>query len=423
MTIQGRVVSPKTHAARIISEEAAMTTPLLRIGTLGDYYHGKSSLAFAIVARQRHLGRYVHHVTAPEILRQPPVHRDNRDAPGFHRIYQFQESIYETSTRRYVHLDDIGQEGHIKSLLTDAGREHGAILVVAGNLGLTAPTREQVRLARLVGIPRFVVFVSKVDLQPDPDLLDLVEWEVRELLCQHEYRGDDVPIIRGNPRAVLDTAAQDDSVARSIDELLAALDESLPLPEPEKDKPFLMPIEGLVTLGEEHAVSGRVLQGSLPVGAAVEIVGLRSVVQRASITAVQFFSQPVPAAECGYGVGILLTGVARSDLERGMVLAAPGSIRAHTRFEAIAYVLRPEEGGRQSAFFSDYRPQFQFHGIDLGGRITLRGTDVGVPGEVVEITVELYAGLPVAMEVGTRFAIREGSRTVGVGTVTRLPLS
>jgi elongation factor Tu len=313
----------------------------------------------------------------------------------------------------HVNVWALGHAGHGKTTLTAALRARQAYrnnLPAFPTVHENTPTRS----ARVsLGPPTCVEYES--------DLLDLVEWEVRELLCQHDYPGDDVPFIRGNPRAVYETAGRDDNAARCIDELLGAMEEYLLVAERERNKPVRMTVEGALSIPDRGpAAHGRIEQGLLRPGEEIEIVGLRPVVQRARVVAIEAYQRELEVADPGLGVGVLLAEVTRADLERGMVLAAPGSIRAYTRFEAVVYVLRPEEGGRQSAFFSEYRPQFQFHGIDLGGRITLRGTDVGVPGEVVEITVELYAGLPVAMEVGSRFAIREGNRTVGVGTVTRL---
>jgi elongation factor Tu len=388
-----------------------MAKPRLNVWTLGHARHGKTTLTDALVARQAHRNGLPRHTGYLD----PTSGKRSRIPLG-----SYGEVEYETATRHYGHIDGTSIYDYRSRLLLRGG--DGAILVVAADEGVKAQTREHVRLARWAGISRFIVFVSKVDLQPDRDLLEVTEWEVRELLCQHDYPGDDVPIIRGNAFAVGTTAGKEDTAARCIDELLAALDDYLRLPELQNHKPFRMAVEAVMEVpGRGPVVVGRPEQGTIRVGEAVEVVGLRPAPRLATITAIEAFNKPLEFADSNLSVGILLAGVMRSDLERGMVLATPGSIRAVTRFEAAVYVLRPEEGGRQTPFFSGYRPQVCIHGVDMGGAITLRGgTDVGVPGEVVEVSIELYADMPLALEVGSRFALREGSRTVGVGTVTRL---
>jgi elongation factor Tu len=307
-------------------------------------------------------------------------------------------------------------------MITGAAQMDGAILVVAADDGPMPQTREHILLARQVGVPHLVVFLNKVDVVDDPDLLDLVEMEVRELLSKYDFPGDRVPVVRGSALAALQSGGEDDAACAGIDRLMQALDEYVPEPERDVDRPFLMSIEGVHHIeGRGTVVTGKVERGRLRPGQEVEIVGLRQEPRRAVATSMEMFHQELAEAVAGYNVGVLLRNVKRDEVERGQVLARPASITPHRRFAASVYVLKKEEGGRHSPFFTGYRPQFYFRTTDVTGAVDLpAGTEMCLPGDNVNLTVELLADKPVAMDEGLRFAIREGGHTVGSGVVTKI---
>jgi elongation factor Tu len=322
---------------------------------------------------------------------------------------------YETAARHYAHVDCPGHADYVKNMITGAAQMDGAILVVSAADGPMPQTREHILLARQVGVPALVVFLNKVDMADDPELLDLVELEVRELLSKYEFPGDDVPVVRGSALAALE--GRDEEVGRArVLELMAAVDGFIPQPERAVDLPFLMPIEDVFSIsGRGTVVTGRVERGVVKVGEEVEIVGIKATV-RSTCTGVEMFRKLLDRGEAGDNVGVLLRGIKREDVERGQVLCKPGSITPHTKFRAETYVLTKEEGGRHTPFFSNYRPQFYFRTTDVTGSIKLpEGTEMVMPGDSVTMEVELIA--PIAMEQGLRFAIREGGRTVGAGVV------
>jgi elongation factor Tu len=328
---------------------------------------------------------------------------------------------YETDTRHYAHIDCPGHADYIKNMITGAAQMDGAILVVAANDGPMPQTREHVLLARQVEVPRIVVFLNKVDMMEDPELLDLVELEVRDLLNKYEFPGDDIPIVRGSALKALESASQDPDAPeyQPVWELMKAIDTYIPEPVRPKDKPFLMPIEDVFGIkGRGTVVTGRVERGVVKVGEEVEIVGIRPTT-KTTCTGVEMFRKLLDQGQAGDNVGILLRGTKREEVERGQVLCKPGSITPHTNFEAQVYVLTKEEGGRHTPFFNNYRPQFYFRTTDVTGHIVLpEGTEMCMPGDNTEMTVTLIA--PIAMDEGLRFAIREGGRTVGAGRVVKI---
>ena len=323
---------------------------------------------------------------------------------------------YSTEKRHYAHVDCPGHADYVKNMITGAAQMDGAILVIAATDGPMAQTREHILLARQVGVPRMVVFLNKCDMVDDEELLDLVEMEVRELLSEYGYDGDNTPVIRGSALKALEG---DEKYIESINELMDAVDEWIPTPERDIDKPFLMSIEDVFTItGRGTVVTGRVERGQLKLNDEVEIVGLRDT-QKTVVTGIEMFRKTLDYAEAGDNAGVLLRGISRDDVERGQVLAKPGSVHPHKKFKASVYVLSKEEGGRHTPFFSNYRPQFYFRTTDVTGVIELpEGTEMVMPGDNVEMTVELIA--PVAIEQGTKFSIREGGRTVGAGNVSEI---
>ncbi|MCG0314354.1 MAG: elongation factor Tu, partial [Calditerricola sp.] len=320
--------------------------------------------------------------------------------------------------RHYAHVDCPGHADYVKNMITGAAQMDGAILVVSAADGPMPQTREHILLARQVGVPYIVVFLNKVDMVDDEELLDLVEMEVRDLLSQYEFPGDEVPVIRGSALKALEDP--EGPWADKILELMKAVDEYIPTPQREVDKPFLMPIEDVFTItGRGTVATGRVERGTLKVGDEVEIVGLRDEIKKTTVTGVEMFRKILDQAEAGDNIGALLRGVDRKEVERGQVLAKPGTVKPHTKFKAEVYVLTKEEGGRHTPFFNGYRPQFYFRTTDVTGTIKLpEGVEMVMPGDNVNFEVELIA--PIALENGTRFAIREGGRTVGAGVVTEI---
>ena len=392
-------------------EKYVRTKPHVNIGTIGHIDHGKTTLTAAItkVAAMKNEGSFISY---DEIDKAP-----EEKARGITISTAHVE--YETEKRHYAHVDCPGHADYIKNMITGAAQMDGGILVVAATDGPMPQTREHILLARQVGVPAIVVFLNKCDLVDDPELLDLVEMEVRELLTSYDYPGDDTPIIRGSALLALQAENLDDPNVKPIFELLDAVDNFIPEPKRELDKPFLMPIEDVFSIsGRGTVVTGRVERGVIKVGDVVEIVGIKPTAQT-TCTGVEMFRKLLDQGEAGDNIGVLLRGTKRDEVERGQVLAAPKSITPHKKFKAEVYVLSKEEGGRHTPFFSGYRPQFYFRTTDITGVINLpEGVEMVMPGDNSQFLVELIA--PIAMEAGLRFAIREGGRTVGSGVVTEI---
>ena len=382
--------------------------PHVNIGTMGHIDHGKTTLTAAIskTLAEKGLAQY----TPFDQIDKAPEEKARGITISIAHIE------YETENRHYAHVDMPGHADYIKNMITGAAQVDGAILVVAATDGPMPQTREHVLLARQVGVPYIVVFLNKVDMVDDEELLDLVELEVRDLLTEYEFPGDDVPVVRGSALKALEGDAD---AAAQIMELMAEVDRYVPEPERDVDKPFLMPIEDVFSItGRGTVVTGRVEQGILNVGTEVEIVGIRST-QKTTVTGVEMFRKLLDEARAGDNVGLLLRGTGKDDVERGQVICVPGSITPHTEFDAQVYVLTKEEGGRHNPFFTGYRPQFYFRTTDVTGNIELPGgTEMVMPGDNTEMRVELIN--PIAMDEGLRFAIREGGRTVGAGRVIKI---
>ncbi len=383
--------------------------PHCNIGTIGHVDHGKTSLTAAITKVLAKTGGAT--FTAYDQIDKAPEER----ARGITIATAHVE--YETANRHYAHVDCPGHADYVKNMITGAAQMDGAILVVSAADGPMPQTREHILLARQVGVPALVVFLNKMDLA-DPDLVELVEMEVRELLSKYDFPGDDIPIIKGSAMAALEDKNPEIG-EQAILALMKAVDEYIPQPERPKDKPFLMPVEDVFSIsGRGTVVTGRVERGVIKVGDEVEIVGLKPTV-KTTVTGVEMFRKLLDQGEAGDNIGALLRGTKREDVERGQVLAAPGSITPHTNFSAQAYILTKEEGGRHTPFFTNYRPQFYFRTTDVTGVVTLPdGVEMVMPGDNVTVSVELIA--PIAMDEGLRFAIREGGRTVGSGVVAKI---
>jgi elongation factor Tu len=391
------------------------TKPHVNVGTIGHIDHGKTTLTAAIVARQAHKfgGKAKSYA---DIAKGGTVRDENKTV-----TIAVAHVEYETANRHYAHIDCPGHADFIKNMITGAAQMDGAILVVAANDGPMPQTREHILLARQVGVPRIVVFLNKIDTVDDPELLELVEMELRELLSKYEFPGDEVPIIRGRADIAYKNPT-DDTACKPIDDLMNALDSYIPVPERLVDKPFLMSIEDVFSIkGRGTVGTGRIERGKVKVGDEVEIIGLSRETRKTVVTGVEMFQKTLEEGIAGDNVGVLLRGIERDQLERGQVLAKPGSITPHTKFEAQVYVLSKEEGGRHTPFFSGYKPQFYFRTTDVTGTITLpQGVEMCMPGDNVKVTVELLPDMPIAMDEGLRFAIREGGRTVGSGVVTKI---
>lgn len=389
------------------------TKPHVNVGTIGHIDHGKTTLTGAILAVQGHKGM-AKFKTYADIAKGGTV----RDATKTVTI-AVAHVEYETDTRHYAHIDCPGHADFIKNMITGAAQMDGAILVVSAADGPMPQTREHVLLARQVNVPALVVFLNKVDLVDDPELLELVELELRELLTNYGFPGDEVPIVRGNALAAYNKP--DDAEAKKpIEELLAAVDSYIPEPQRERDKPFLMAVEDVFSIeGRGTVATGRIERGVVHVGDDVEIIGLAVATRKVVCTGVEMFNKTLDEGIAGDNVGCLLRGVKREEIQRGQVLAKPGSITPHTKFEAEVYVLSKEEGGRHTPFFSGYRPQFYFRTTDVTGSLNLLGgAEMCMPGDNVRLAVELIS--PIAMDENVRFAIREGGRTVGSGVVTKI---
>jgi elongation factor Tu len=388
--------------------------PHVNIGTIGHVDHGKTSLTAAIT-KVLAVGNPKVSFRAYDSIDNAPEERERGVTINASHVE------YETANRHYAHVDCPGHADYIKNMITGAAQMDGAILVVSAADGPMPQTREHILLARQVGVPYIVVFLNKCDMVDDPELLDLVELEVRELLKLYKFPGDDVPVVRGSATKALEgTSAADDPAAKPILALMEAVDKSVPLPPRDVDKPFLMPIEDIFTIsGRGTVATGRVDRGRVKVGEEIEIVGLRPESLKRVVTGVEMFKKLLDEGQAGDNIGVLLRGTEKAEIERGMVLAKPGSITPHTKFKGEVYVLTKEEGGRHTPFFTGYRPQFYFRTTDVTGVAALpEGVEMVMPGDNTSLSVELI--MPIAMEKGLRFAIREGGRTVGAGTVAEI---
>ena len=389
-------------------EKFDRSKPHVNIGTIGHVDHGKTTLTAAITKRLAEKGQAKFEDYAD--IDKAPEERERGITINTAHVE------YETDKRHYAHVDCPGHADYVKNMITGAAQMDGAILVLAATDGPMAQTKEHILLARQVGVPRIVVFMNKCDMVDDPEMLDLVEMDVRELLSKYGYDGDNTPVIRGSALKALEG---DPEWEAKIDELMDAVDEWIPTPERDNTKPFLMSIEDVFTItGRGTVVTGRVERGQLKLNDEVEIVGLKET-QKTVVTGIEMFRKQLDFAEAGDNAGVLLRGISREQVQRGQVLAKPGTVTPHTKFEAQVYVLSKEEGGRHTPFFSNYRPQFYFRTTDVTGVVTLpEGTEMVMPGDNVSMSVELIA--PIALENGTKFSIREGGRTVGAGTVTKI---
>ncbi len=391
------------------------TKPHVNIGTIGHVDHGKTTLTAAIT-KYLSLGNESIEFMAYDQIDNAPEER----ARGI--TINTRHVEYETANRHYAHVDCPGHADYVKNMITGAAQMDGAILVVAGTDGPLQQTREHVLLARQVGVPAIVVFMNKCDIVDDAELLDLVEMEIRDLLSQYDFPGDDIPIIRGSAREALNSPSKDpnDPVYAPIKELMDAVDSYIPTPDRMSDKPFLMPVEDVFSIsGRGTVATGRVERGTLKLSEEVEIIGLTTERKKTVITGIEMFHKMMDEAQAGDNIGALLRGIQKNEIERGQVLCKPGSINPHTEFIGQVYVLTEKEGGRQKPFFSGYRPQFYFRTTDVTGTIKLpEGTEMCRPGDNVNMDVTLIT--PIAIEAGLRFAIREGGRTVGSGVVTEI---
>ncbi len=391
-------------------EKFQRTKPHVNVGTIGHVDHGKTTLTAAItLVQSKAMGG---EVMAFEDIDKAPEERERGITIATAHVE------YETEARHYAHVDCPGHADYVKNMITGAAQMDGAILVVSAADGPMPQTREHILLARQVGVPRVVVFLNKADMVDDAELLELVELEVRELLSNYEYPGDDIPVITGSALKALENPDSADDT-KCITELMSALDEYVPIPKREVDMDFLMPIEDVFSIsGRGTVVTGRIEKGKVNVGDEIEIVGITDT-QKTTVTGVEMFRKLLDSGEAGDNVGCLLRGTKKEEVERGQVLAKPGSITPHTKFDAEAYILTKDEGGRHTPFFKGYRPQFYFRTTDVTGICELpEGTEMVMPGDTVNMKVDLIT--PIAMDEGLRFAIREGGRTVGAGVVTKI---
>ena len=395
-------------------EKFERNKPHVNIGTIGHVDHGKTTLTAAIT-KVLNLGGAADFVDYANIDKAPEERERGITINTSH-------VEYETENRHYAHVDCPGHADYVKNMITGAAQMDGAILVVSSADGPMPQTREHILLSRQVGVPYIVVFMNKVDQVDDEELLELVEMEIRELLSEYEFPGDDTPIVKGSAFLALDSASKDPSAPEyaCIHELMAAVDDFIPTPDRKADLPFLMPVEDVFTItGRGTVATGRVERGQLRTNEEVEIIGLTEDRRKVVVTGIEMFRKILDYAEAGDNVGVLLRGVQRSDIERGQVLAVPGSINPHTKFHGQVYILTKDEGGRHTPFFNNYRPQFYFRTTDVTGVCELpAGTEMCMPGDNVEMTIELIH--PIAMEQGLGFAIREGGRTVGSGKVAKV---
>jgi elongation factor Tu len=393
-------------------EKFNRTKPHVNVGTIGHVDHGKTTLTAALVNTQSKRG-LAQAKSYSDIAKGGNVRDDSKTVTIASAHVE-----YETANRHYAHVDCPGHADYVKNMITGAAQMDGAILVVSAADGPMPQTREHILLARQVGVPKIVVFLNKVDIVDDAELLDLVEMEVRDLLNHYGFPGDDTPIVRGSALKALN--GEDNELGMgSIDKLLATIDEYVPIPQRDVDKDFLMPVEDVFSIaGRGTVATGRIERGIVKVGEEIEIIGLRDT-QKTTVTGVEMFRKLLDEGQAGDNVGCLLRGLKREDVERGQVLAKPGSIKPHTKFKAEAYILKKDEGGRHKPFFTGYRPQFYFRTTDVTGNIKLpQGVEMAMPGDNITIEVELVN--PIAMEKQSRFAIREGGKTVGSGVVTEI---
>ncbi|NLC30529.1 MAG: elongation factor Tu [Candidatus Moranbacteria bacterium] len=394
-----------------MAEKFERTKPHVNVGTIGHVDHGKTTLTAAIL-----------HVLSLKGLAKKRDVSDIDKAPEEKErgiTIATAHCEYESEKRHYAHVDCPGHADYIKNMITGAAQMDGAILVVSATDGPMPQTREHILLAKQVGVPSIVVFVNKVDMVDDPELIDLVEEEIRELLSKYEFDGDNASIIRGSAIQALSITTAEDEAAKPIWDLMAALDEKIPEPVRDTEKPFLMPIEDIFSIeGRGTVVTGRIERGTVSVGSEVEIIGLRDT-QKTTVTGIEMFNKQLDKGTAGDNAGVLLRGTKKEDVERGQVLAAPGSITPHSEFEGEIYVLTKEEGGRHTPFFKGYKPQFYIRTTDVTGEVELpEGTEMVMPGDTVSLKIKLSSN--VAMEEGMRFAIREGGRTVGAGIATKI---
>ena len=394
------------------------TKPHINIGTIGHIDHGKTTLTAAITMRLAHV-RGSGNIKRFDDIDNAPEEKERGVTINTAHVE------YETDNRHYAHVDCPGHADYIKNMITGAAQMDGAILVVAASDGPMPQTREHILLARQVDVPKIVVFLNKVDQVDDPELLELVELEIRELLNKYEFPGDDIPIVKGSALAAMESEGKDDEACKCIDELMKAVDDYFPIPERDVDKPFLMPVEDVFSIkGRGTVGTGRVERGIVRVGEEVEIVGLAKETRKTVVTGVEMFNKTLDEGQAGDNIGILLRGVEKKDLLRGQVVTKPGSITPHTKFHAEVYVLTKEEGGRHTPFFAGYRPQFYFRTTDVTGSIIKlisqdgKTAEMCMPGDNITMEVEIIS--QIAMEEGLRFAIREGGRTVGAGVVTKI---
>ncbi len=394
------------------------TKPHINIGTIGHIDHGKTTLTAAITMRLAFKAGGGN-IKKFEDIDNAPEERERGVTINTAHVE------YETGKRHYAHVDCPGHADYIKNMITGAAQMDGAILVVAAGDGPMPQTREHILLARQVNVPSIVVFLNKVDEVDDPELIDLVELEIRDLLNKYEFPGDDIPIIRGSALTAMQSEGKDDEACKCIDDLMEAVDDYFPLPERDVDKPFLMPVEDVFSIkGRGTVGTGRVERGKVHTGEEIEIVGLAKETRKTVVTGVEMFNKTLNEGQAGDNIGVLLRGVEKKELERGQVVAAPGSITPHTKFVAEVYVLTKEEGGRHTPFFAGYKPQFYFRTTDVTGSVLAlksregKSAEMCMPGDNIAMEVEIIS--PIAMEEGLRFAIREGGRTVGAGVVTQI---
>ena len=394
------------------------TKPHINIGTIGHIDHGKTTLTAAITMR------LAHNAGGGNIKRFDDI--DNAPEEKERGVTINTAHVeYETPKRHYAHVDCPGHADYIKNMITGAAQMDGAILVVAAGDGPMPQTREHILLARQVNVPKIVVFMNKVDQVDDPELIELVDLEIRDLLNKYEFPGDDIPIIKGSALAAMESEGKDDEACKCIDELMVAVDDYFPVPERDVDKPFLMPVEDVFSIkGRGTVGTGRVDRGKVHTGEEIEIVGLAKETRKTVVTGVEMFNKTLNEGQAGDNIGLLLRGVEKKDLERGQVVAAPGSITPHTKFHAEVYVLSKEEGGRHTPFFAKYKPQFYFRTTDVTGAVIAlmsregKSAEMCMPGDNIAMEVEIIS--PIAMEEGLRFAIREGGKTVGAGVVIKI---
>ncbi|KKU55179.1 MAG: Elongation factor Tu [Candidatus Moranbacteria bacterium GW2011_GWE1_49_15] len=393
------------------AEQYVRSKPHVNVGTIGHVDHGKTTLTAALL-HVLSLKGFAKEKKVDEIDAAPEEKERGITIATAH-------CEYESEARHYAHVDCPGHADYIKNMITGAAQMDGAILVVSATDGPMPQTREHILLARQVGVPQIVVFINKVDMVDDPELVELVEAEVRELLSKYEFDGDNAKVIRGSALKALESASLEDEAAKQVLDLVAALDEQIPEPVRDIDKPFLMPIEDIFSIeGRGTVVTGRIERGVVNVNGEVEIVGLRPTAKTV-VTGIEMFNKQLDRGQAGDNAGLLIRGIKKEDVERGQVLAKPGSITPHTEFEGEVYILSKEEGGRHTPFFKGYKPQFYIRTTDVTGEVILpEGTEMVMPGDTIKLNIKLIS--PVAMEEGMRFAIREGGRTVGAGVTTKI---